>query len=260
MNSIETRFKLAKTLALQAGDLIWTGFGKLMDVNHKGAFDLVTEYDLASEKLIISGIQEQFPEDAILSEERGSLKEGNYLWIIDPLDGTNNFAHNHPVFSVSIACAQGDQIILGVVYQPYTKEMYLASSSGGAWLNHTQLSTSTTRKLMDSLMGTGISTAVRTEPETFLHSFTAMLARSQGVRRSGSAALDLAYVAAGRLDGHWELGLNLWDVAAGALLIREAGGRVTTYSGSENILADPYQILATNGLIHDELLEVLQAQ
>jgi myo-inositol-1(or 4)-monophosphatase len=258
MKSIDLRLDLAKTLAIKAGDLICSGFGTLKDINHKGAFDLVTEFDLAAEKIIVSGIQEHFPEDAILSEEGGSLQEGNHLWIVDPLDGTTNFTHNYPAFSVSIACAKENQLLVGVVYQPYTGEMFHAKVAGGSWLNQDRLSTSSAEKLADSLLGTGISTAMRTDPEIFLPSFTTMLARCQGVRRSGSAALDLAYVAAGRLDGHWELGLNLWDVAAGALLIREAGGRVTRYDGSEDILGDCYQILATNGKIHQELQRALQ--
>jgi myo-inositol-1(or 4)-monophosphatase len=259
MEELEARLNLAKRLARKAGEFICTGFGTLKDVNHKGAFDLVTEYDLAAEKIIAAGIQEEFPADAILSEESGPLKAGDHLWIIDPLDGTTNYTHNHPSFSVSIACTRGSQLLVGVVYQPFSEEMFHACAGGGAWLNRQPLSTSTTTKLSDSLLGTGISTAMRTDPEIFMRSFTTILGRCQGIRRSGSAALDLAYVAAGRLDGHWELGLNTWDVAAGALLIREAGGRVTTYAGSEDILEDPFQILATNGRIHGELQQMLQA-
>jgi myo-inositol-1(or 4)-monophosphatase len=251
------RLKLAKTLAHQSGALLHEGFGRATEVNLKGEIDLITEYDLRSEKLLIDGIHEAFPEDAILAEESGSRGGSAGCWLIDPLDGTVNFAHGLPIFCVSIAYVEGDEVKFGVIFNPMLDESFVAISGGGVWLNDQPLHVSRIATLNDSLLVTGFPYDVRTAADNNLDRHAVLMLRSRGVRRLGSAALDLAYVAAGRLEGYWEIQSSPWDIGAGSLMVQEAGGRVTRIDGSTVTYASPSSIVATNGLIHEEFLAAL---
>lgn len=203
-------------------------------INHKAsAVDLVTEADLASERLILSRLRQQYPDHAVLSEEaQGELPAVGPAWTVDPLDGTVNFAHGYPVFSVTLAFFQDGVAQVGVTYDPLREELFWAQRGQGAWCNGQRLHVSTTAELGQSLLGTGFQYDRATNADNNLAEFSYFVVRTRGVRRGGSAALDLAWLAAGRLDGFWEKGLNPWDTAAGQVLIEEAGGRVTTYSGA----------------------------
>jgi myo-inositol-1(or 4)-monophosphatase len=251
------RLTLAKTLARQSGALLREGYGRASQVNLKGEIDLITEYDLLSEKLLIEGIREAFPGDAILAEESGRRGDGAGWWLIDPLDGTVNFAHGLPIFAVSIAYVEGESLKFGVIFNPMLDEFFVASSEGGAWLNDQPLHVSSVDALNDSLLVTGFPYDVRTAADNNLERHAALSLLSRGVRRLGSAALDLAYVAAGRLEGYWEIQSSPWDVGAGSLMVLEAGGRVTRIDGSAVTYTSPSSIVATNGLIHDEFLAAL---
>lgn len=255
---MEDRLAFALDLARQAGALLREGYGRAMQVEHKSEIDLVTEHDLRSERLLIEAIRDAYPGEGIVSEEAGSEGTAARAWYLDPLDGTTNFAHGFPVFAVSIAYAEGSDIRLGVVYDPLREEAFHATAGGGAWLNGQRLRVSAVDRLERSLLATGFPYDLRTNPDNNLNHFAAFSMRVQAVRRLGSAALDLAYVAAGRLDGFWELRLNAWDVAAGALLVREAGGVVTDLLGNPDVLATPTSVVASNGRIHEAMLEVLR--
>jgi len=254
---MHTRLKLAIELARKAGDELRQGFGHVKQIRRKGAVDLVTEYDLRSEHLILEAIRQAFPQDAVLSEEAGQVSRGDICWMVDPLDGTTNFAHALPMFCVSIACTQGGVPALGVIYDPLREELFQALVGGGASLNGEPLRVSETGSLQEALLVTGFPYDIRTNPQNNLDHYSRLALLSLGVRRLGSAALDLAYVAAGRFDGYWELRLNPWDWAAGALLVREAGGRVTDFRGSEEVLVGADSLVATNGRVHDELRAAL---
>jgi myo-inositol-1(or 4)-monophosphatase len=254
---MQDRLQLAVELARRAGGLLLDGYGRATQVRHKGAVDLVTEYDLKSEQLLVEGIRSAYPADAILSEEGGGQEGEGVRWLVDPLDGTTNFAHGLPIFSISIACVQADELLLGVIYDPTRDELYHTVAGEGAFLNEALLRVSPADKLGESLLVTGFPYDIRTNPDNNLSYFNALAVRARAVRRLGSAALDLAYVAAGRFDGFWELRLNPWDWAAGVLLVREAGGRVTTFGADEKILDGDASLVATNGKIHAELLAVL---
>jgi len=250
------RLRRAVELAREAGALLRTGLGAAGPIEHKGAIDLVTDYDVRSERLLVEGLRRSFPEDPILAEEGGGAA-GPRRWVIDPLDGTTNFAHGLPHFSISIAYAEDQAVRLGVVYDPMRDEMFEAREGAGARLNGQPLHVSAVSDLGRSLLVTGFPYDIRTNPETNLESFSRFALRSVGVRRFGSAALDLAYVACGRFDGYWELRLSPWDWAAGLLLVKEAGGRVTRVDGGEDVFRPPTSILATNGRIHNAMMEVL---
>ena len=255
---MKERLQLAVDLARQAGALLRQGFGHAHPINRKGSIDLVTDFDLRSERLIVDGIHGAFPKDAILAEEGGEMMAGEICWLVDPLDGTTNFAHGLPIFSISIACVQHDEAVLGVVYDPLRDELFRASLGEGAWLNDQPIRVSATGRLEDSLLVTGFPYDIGTNPNNNLDHYSVLTVRSRGVRRLGSAAIDLAYVGAGRLDGYWELRLNPWDWAAGALIAAEAGGTVTDFGGSPHRPFDTESIAASNGLIHGALLEALQ--
>ncbi len=253
--------------AREAGRVLAEKFGRALQVSNKGDIDLVTESDLASEKLIVERIRSYYPRHAILAEESGAspAREGagrsssssssDYKWIIDPLDGTTNYAHGYPVFCVSIALEHEGRIVVGVIYDPTRDELFAAERGEGATLNGRRIRVSETDDLNRALLCTGFPYDVRERGE-FARHFTNFIMHAQAVRRDGSAALDLAYVACGRFDGFWEEGLRPWDVAAGTLLVEEAGGRVTHYDGAPfNVYTPP--IVASNGLIHDEVLRVL---
>lgn len=246
----------AATCARDAGLVLMEKLGRAR-VTHKGAIDLITEADLASEKLIVERIRNAYPKHEILAEESGlsTHASSEHRWIIDPLDGTTNYAHGYPCFSVSIALEINREVVLGIVYDPTRDEMFAAEKGRGATLNNRAIRVSATRELDKSLLVTGFPYDVRTRPD-FAREFILFMQHAQAVRRDGSAALDLAYTACGRFDGFWEEGLKAWDCAAGLLLVEEAGGRITKYDGSPiDIYTPPF--LATNGFIHDEMMRVL---
>ncbi|MFZ1986318.1 MAG: inositol monophosphatase family protein [Desulfatitalea sp.] len=255
---LETIKRIGIRAAYRAGRILNDHFGKTLQVTKKGAIDLVTEADLASEKAIIATITEVFADHSILAEESGaSVGNGRDRWIIDPLDGTTNFAHRLPIFAVSIAYARDDVVLMGIVFNPANGELFTAVEDQGARLNDAPIFVSTTPTVGDSLLVTGFPYTVRSvSPTLTIERFTHCLTASQGVRRLGSAALDLCYVACGRFDGFWEENLKPWDTAAGMLIAREAGGRVTDYA-DQPFHIDDKQILATNTAIHQEMVRLL---
>jgi myo-inositol-1(or 4)-monophosphatase len=229
-------------------------------VTNKGDIDLVTEADIAAEELIIERIRSHYPLHGILAEESGEAVQAQsqrsaWKWIIDPLDGTTNYAHGYPCFCVSIAVEHAGLLEIGVVYDPMRNEMFAAERGHGATLNERKIRVSNVEELNKALVCTGFPYDVRTRPD-FARDFTNFTLNAQAVRRDGSAALDLAFVACGRFDGFWEDGLNPWDTAAGALLITEAGGRITNF---ENEALDIYtkKVVASNGRVHDAMLRLL---
>jgi myo-inositol-1(or 4)-monophosphatase len=230
-------------------------FARRIAFEYKGEVDLVTEADRASEKLIVERLRARWPEYGIVGEEgTRSDMEADYLWYVDPLDGTTNFAHGFPVFCVSIALVHKDeQLLAGIIYDPTRDEMFSAERSQGATLNGKAIQVSQTKRLSESLLATGFPSHKRHQNPN-IHFYHQITLRSHGVRRAGSAALDLANVACGRYDGFWEFNLNPWDTAAGALLVQEAGGTVTRFDGSPYRL-DSREVLASNGLIHENLLK-----
>lgn len=250
----------AMETAREAGQILLEKYGRKINISKKGDINLVTEADLASEKLIIERIKTHFPKHSILAEESGEAViiggENKFKWIIDPLDGTTNFAHGYPAFCVNIALEHEGEIIIGVTYDPTRNEMFSAEKGNGAFLNNRQIYVSETEKMSESLLVTGFPYNFK-EKENFARHLTDFLLFSRGVRRDGSAAIDMAYVACGRFDGFWEEGLNPWDIAAGKLLIEEAGGTVTYYDNSPLSIYSP-PILASNGLIHNEMIDILR--
>jgi myo-inositol-1(or 4)-monophosphatase len=229
-------------------------FASHVTIEYKGDVDLVTEADRASEKMIVERLRSRWPEHGIVGEEGARSAPGaDYRWYVDPLDGTTNFAHGYPVFCVSIGLVRKDeQLEVGVLYDPTRDEMFSAQRGQGATLNGKAIHVSQTKKLAESILGTGFPSHKRHKNPN-IHFYHQITLRSHGLRRAGSAALDLANVACGRYDGFWEFNLNPWDTAAGALLVQEAGGRVTRFDGSPFLL-DSREVLATNGLIHQELI------
>ncbi|MGD9094006.1 MAG: inositol monophosphatase family protein [Anaerolineales bacterium] len=247
-----------ESMARQAGGILRAGFGSQLRVDHKGIIDLVTEMDHRSEKFLLGEIQRRFPTHKIVSEESGEIYgEDCCLWFIDPLDGTVNYAHGLPIFTVSIAYQEDDALQLGVVYEPMLDECYTAIKGQGAWLNGKLIQASTTSELNRSLLVTGFPYDIRTNPENNLENYVRLSLRTQGVRRLGSAALDLCYVAAGRFDGFWEIRLSAWDVAAGGLIAKEAGAVVTNLTGGQDFLSPPQSIIAANPDLHPQLVRAL---
>ena len=247
--------------AREAGHILIEKLGRAI-VSHKGSINLVTEADLASEKLIIERIRSHYPKHAILAEESGasggvgaSYGKSEWRWIIDPLDGTTNYAHGYPCFCVSIGIERAGRMEIGVVYDPTRDEMFAAERGQGATLNARPIRVSAIEDLNQAMLCTGFPYDVRERPR-FARHFANFTMKAQAVRRDGSAALDLAYVACGRFDGFWEDGLHPWDVAAGELLIEEAGGCVTDFDDAP---VDTYapKVVSSNGLIHQAMLRVL---
>jgi myo-inositol-1(or 4)-monophosphatase len=244
--------------AKKAGLLLKRRLGQKRQIKYKGAVNLVTEMDLLAEKVIVSEIRKRYPDHSLLAEEKTDL-QGNspYRWVIDPLDGTTNYAHGVPVFSVSIALEKEGEVILGVVYDPTRDELFVAKKGKGTRLNGRKIRVSSTPKLSECLLATGFPYDIReTEADNFDH-FRNFALRAHAVRRAGSAALDLCCVAAGRFDGFWEMRLGPWDMAAGSLIVREAGGKVTDFLGNPLGL-DGRHLLASNGKIHREMMKVLK--
>ena len=248
---------VALAAAYQGGLYIKERYDRPRRISHKGDIDLVTEADLGSEHRIIDTIRSQFPDHTVLSEEKGLLPgDAPCRWIIDPLDGTTNFAHGLTTCGVSIAAVDETGPLVGVVWSPFAEELFCAVRGQGAYLNGRRLAVSGIEGIRDSLLVTGFAYNVKTSMGPVLERFRRCLEASQGIRRLGSAALDLCYVAAGRFEAFWEEGLHPWDVAAGQLLVTEAGGRVTDFA---NRPFDPEMtsILASNGRIHDKMLTLL---
>ena len=241
-------------IAREAGALLMSYFDRHIKIEYKGDVDLVTAADRASEKLIAERLHARWPQHCIVGEE-GTRTDtsAEFRWYVDPLDGTTNFAHGHPVFCVSIALPRrDDEIEVGVLYDPTRNELFAAERGRGATLNGNPIHVSKTTRLAESILGTGFPSHKRHKnPNIYFYQQITLL--SHGVRRAGSAALDLANVAAGRYDGFWEFNLNPWDTAAGVLIVREAGGKVTRFDGTPFRL-DSREVLATNGLIHDEVI------
>jgi myo-inositol-1(or 4)-monophosphatase len=246
-------------LAKEAGQVLMDHLKRRSVVASKSSeIDLVTEADLASEKLIVETIRRRYPEHSISSEEGlGEEQAGEFLWLIDPLDGTTNYAHGYPVFCVSIALQRAGETVLGVTYDPVRDELFWAEQGQGAYCNGQRLSVSDTVSLKRSLLATGFPYARASIEDNNVAEFGRLMPRVQGVRRGGAATLDMAYVAAGRLDGYWEFYLSPWDWAAGDLSVREAGGRTSQVSGQPWRLRSG-NMVASNGLLHEELLAALK--
>jgi len=255
--SLERR--VAIDAARAAGEILRTEFRAAHRVGFKGqTINLVTEMDERAEELIVGRLASAFPDDAILAEERGAARgRSGRRWIVDPLDGTTNYAHGLAVFAVSIALEVDRRITLGVAYNPTADELYVAERGRGATVNDERLAVSATASLEQSLLATGFPYNIRETRDTNLKEYAAFALRCRGVRRLGSAVLDLAWVAAGRFDGFWELRLGPWDVAAAGLFVEEAGGRITNLVGAA-VDVDAPAVVASNGRIHDEMLAVLR--
>jgi myo-inositol-1(or 4)-monophosphatase len=246
--------------ANQASALIRASWQETKRIEYKGAIDLVTPVDRESERRIVEALQRRFPDHSILAEEETNLAgaRAGYCWIIDPLDGTTNFAHGYPCVSISIALERDGEIIVGLVYDPLRQECFSAARGQRAALNGNPIKVSAVDELDKALLATGFPYDRREQPDYYLAFFRAFMIRSQGIRRSGSAALDLCYLACGRLDGFWELKLRPWDTAAASLIVKEAGGKVSDFAGSEfSIWGD--ETLASNSAIHDEMVSVATA-
>ena len=247
-----------ENLARQAGAILRTGYNKEHQVGYKGVIDLVTEVDHQSERFLLGEIQKDFPDHHIFSEESGVI-QGNdeHIWYIDPLDGTVNYAHHIPIFCVSIAYVSHSDLTLGVVYDPMRDEMFLAERGKGAYLNGKPLQVSSATELQRSLLVTGFPYNAWNTPQDNFANFVKFGKLTQGVRRLGSAALDLCYVAAGRFDGFWEMSLHPWDVAAGGLICEEAGAHVTNITGGADYISSPQSVVATTPGIHARIIEGL---
>ena len=257
-----TRDPLLLTTAIEvvvrAGDIMMERFGRDIRIDKKGVIDLVTEVDVAIERICRTLITERFPDHAILAEELGgsAVLSAAPCWVFDPIDGTTNFAHGLPLFCASLALEINGVADVAAVYDPTRRELFTAERGGGAFLNGRPLHVSTARELVDSMLVTGFPYDVHSRVDEIVGLFGAFVGRARAVRRLGSAALDLCYVAAGRMDGFWEADLKPWDIAGGALIVTEAGGTITSLSG-EPFSSRAGQVLATNRLLHDQMLQVI---
>ncbi|AEH22730.1 inositol monophosphatase [Thermodesulfobacterium geofontis OPF15] len=256
---IHKLFEKVKELVKSAGSVLKEMYDSTYEIYHKGKIDLVTTADIKSEEVLKKGLKELTPDIPVIGEESFSEKEkfkSSYCWMVDPLDGTTNFAHNLPWFAISVALLKEKEPILGIIYNPIIDEFFYAIKGEGAYLNEKPIKVSTKEKLIDSLLCTGFPVSkILDSPDLFIPLFEEFMKRCQGVRRFGSAALDLAYVACGRYEGFWEPYLKPWDTSAGVLLVKEAGGEVTDYFGN------PYHpflntIVASNGKIHQQMIEL----
>lgn len=244
---------------VRAGDLQMAKFGTGVRVEKKGAIDLVTEVDLEVERMFRAMIDARFPDHDVLAEEMGGgLKGASHRWVFDPLDGTTNFAHGVPIFCASLALEIDGDAAVAAVYDPNRKELFTAEAGVGSWLNGRRLAVSTNATVLESMLVTGFPYNIHQKADEFVAVFAQVLKHARAIRRLGSAAIDICWVAAGRMDGFWEASLKAWDMRAAALILEEAGGRVTGMAGED---WDPYQghVLATNGHIHDEVLRILRS-
>jgi myo-inositol-1(or 4)-monophosphatase len=259
-DDLVTFLSVAWDAANTAGEMICENWQQPKTIDYKGAIDLVTSVDREAERTIVALIRRNFPAHSILAEEETNVegKENEYRWIIDPLDGTTNFAHGYPQVSISIALEHSDQVILGLVYDPLRRECFRAVKGHGATLNGSPIRTSVVNELDKALLATGFPYDRREKADFYLAFFKAFLTRCQGIRRNGSAALDLCYVACGRIDGFWELKLKPWDIAAGALIVAEAGGTLSDFSGDEFSIWGS-ETMASNSIIHDEMAQITSA-
>ena len=250
--------RLATEAARSAGAVIMNGFEKPHDISMKGKRELVTETDRASEEIIIRAISAECPDDLIIAEETApELAESSRVWIVDPLDGTNNYAHGYPFFSVAIALEEEGELVAGVVYDPLRDEMFVAERGQGASINGQPMRVSANALLLESLVATGFPYDRTDDSGNNLDNLNRFIVAVRGIRRGGSAELDLVYVARGRLDGFWEQGLKTWDVSAGGFIVLEAGGAVTNFGGDkwDHRRGD---VIATNGLIHGQMLQLIK--
>jgi myo-inositol-1(or 4)-monophosphatase len=255
MPYLETAVEIAR----EAGALVANYLERRVPFETKGEFDLVTAADRASEKLIVERLRSHFPTHAIVAEEGGGVDSASeYCWFVDPLDGTTNFAHSFPFFNVTLGLAQAGEVIAGVVFDPVRQELFTAERGSGAYLNNRRIHVSSAPRISSSLASTGFPSRKR-HHNINIHFYYQLAMASHGVRRTGSAALDLAYVAAGRLDFFWEFGLKPWDMAAGTLLVQEAGGRISDMQGAAHSLTQSDHLLADNALLHDEILQSFAA-
>lgn len=245
----------AAEIAREAGALLAGYFERRVAFELKGEFDLVTEADRASERLVVERLRSHFPSHGIVAEEGGGHESpSEYKWYVDPLDGTTNFAHSFPIFNVTLGLERAGEMVAGVIFDPLRQEMFAAERGGGAYLNNRRIRVSKTAKVESSVLSTGFPSR-RRHLNINIHFYHQLAVATHGVRRTGSAAIDLAWTACGRLDGFWEIGLNPWDMAAGTLLVKEAGGQVSEMRGGPHELASP-DLLADNGLIHAEMLAI----
>jgi myo-inositol-1(or 4)-monophosphatase len=241
--------------AREAGAILLAEFDRPVKISYKGEVDIVTQADRRSEQAIVSRLRTHFPKHAIVAEEGGGREsESPFRWHVDPLDGTTNFAHGYPCFAVSLGLEEAGELIAGVIFQPVSGELFTAIKGEGAYLNQKKIEVSRIEKLATSLLSTGFPSVKRAQNPNIRYYWDFTL-RSHGVRRDGSAAMDLAAVACGRFEGFWEFGLHTWDTAAGVLLVREAGGTVTQFDGQPYRLGDR-ELLASNGRVHEEMKEV----
>src|SRR5258706_8482903 len=247
--------EVAIEAAREAGEILLQEFDRPVKISYKGEVDIVTQADKRSEQALVRGLPPHFPKHAIVAEEGGgSERESPFRWHVDPLDGTTNFAHGYPVFAVSIGLEEEGELVVGVVYNPVSRELFTAVKGEGAYLNQKKIHASPIEKLATSLLVTGFPSVKRSQNPN-IHYYWDFTLRSHGVRRDGSAAMDLASVACGRFEGFWEFGLHSWDTAAGVLLLREAGGIVTRFDGQPYQLGDR-ELLASNGRVHSEMKQI----
>ncbi len=248
----------AMEAALKAGTIQRERYGRAIVIEHKGEIDLVTEVDRAAEAVIVATLRARFPEHDIVTEETPPAMTGSrHVWYVDPLDGTTNYAHSYPCFATSLALTEDEEVVVGVVLDPLRDELYSAERGGGAFVNGRRLKVTETRALIESLLITGFPYDIQRDTAKRLRALNTFMPLARGIRRDGSAALDLCYVASGRADGFWEERLHPWDVLAGKLIVEEAGGRVSRFDGSPiGTAAD--EVVASNGALHERMLDVLR--
>src|SRR3972149_2463373 len=256
---LENFLKIAIEAVKEAGKIQEEKFGENFKIEHKGEINLVTEVDYQCEKVIIDIIKRDYPEHEILTEEAGSVKtapNSRYKWIIDPLDGTTNYAHSYPCFCASAGLEIDGEVVTGAVYNPMLNELFTSIKGNGAYLNGKRIGVSKIADINKSLLTKGLPYDIRDSKENNLNHFCNFAVRAQAIRRPGSAVLDLCYLAAGRFDGFWELKLYPWDMAASSLIVKESGGMITDFKGSEFSIYKG-EMLASNGLIHKEMINIL---